>query len=289
MLKRKHEKELEPPPNSIGIVGFKGGVGKTAMTVELSLLMARMKRRPSVIDWDPYNARTSLRILGKDWDIPCGAWNYVAKECDDVRQASLRVKVRREEGGEALELNLSPPTRRYGEITQAIVDALGQPWKKGRVERANELAHFMARLGDVLFNDFQVPSWMGIRSFAEIVNATSRHIIVVVDHFPQSFTQAEHLVKTLFPGKVLLIIVNKVPPALLTGKEGIELIRRARSLKEALGAKAIVIVPFDSRLYDQMAAGVASAAAIARDPDKVKSLRVLKRIVDLIEAEARAI
>ncbi len=286
--RKKKEEELEPPPNSIGVVGFKGGVGKTTIAVELSFLLARRGMTPSLIDWDPYNARASLRILGRGWETECGAWNYVAGECgEEMANLALKVKVRREEGGKPLELFLVPPTKRYGEVTDAIIEALGNPNFPGRARRANTLAKRTAALGDILFNDFQVPSWMGLQAFKEIVNVTSRWLIVVVDHMPQSFRQTEHLAKTLFPGKILALIVNRVPSALLTNpQESKEIMMRAKELQHKIGAKVIAIVPFDAALYDQSTRAGPVLVAASKDPSKIRSLRILNRLLNVIIDEA---
>ncbi len=284
LFRRKKEVKLEPPPNSIGVVGFKGGVGKTTIAVELSFLLARRGMTPSLIDWDPYNARATLRISGRPWEVECGAWNYVAGECpEDKTNIALKVKVRREEGGRPLELFLVPPTRRYAEVTDKVLEALGNPNFPGRAERANKLARRTAALGDILFNDFQVPSWMGLQAFKEIVSVTSRWLIVVVDHMPQSFQQTEHLTKTLFGSNVLALIVNKVPSALLSNpKESKEIMKRAKMLQQSIGAKVIAIVPFDAMLYDQSTKGGPILAAASRDPSKIRSLKILDRLLNVV-------
>ncbi|NPA85507.1 MAG: AAA family ATPase [Crenarchaeota archaeon] len=285
--RKKKEQEIEPPPNSIGIVGFKGGVGKTTIAVELSFLLARRGMTPSLIDWDPYNARATLRIMGKGWETECGAWNYVAGECDENANLPLKVKVRREEGGKPLELFLVPPTRRYGEVTDAILEALGNPNFPGRAERANVLAKRAAAIGDILFNDFQVPSWMGLQAFKEIVNVTSRWLIVVVDHMPQSFKQTEHLAKTLFPGKLLALIINRVPSALLSNpQESKDIMLRVKDLQHKIGAKVIAIVPFDAALYDHSTRSGPVLASASKDPSKIRSLRILNRLLNVIIDEA---
>ncbi|ABU82381.1 MinD/ParA family ATP-binding protein [Ignicoccus hospitalis] len=285
--RKKKSEVLEPPPNSIGVVGFKGGVGKTTIAVELSFLLARRGMTPSLVDWDPYNARASLKILGKGWETECGAWNYVAGECDEKANLSLKVKVRREEGGKPLELFLTPPTKKYGEVSDRIIEALGNPNFPGRAERANALAKKVSVIGDIVFNDFQVPSWMGLQAFKEIVNVTSRWLIVVVDHMPQSFRQTEHLAKTLFPNKILALIVNRVPSALLTNqKDSKEIMTRAKELQSKIGAKVIVIVPFDAALYDQTTRGGPVLVAASKDPSKIRSLRILNRLLNVIIDEA---
>ncbi len=282
--KSKEQKNIEPPPNSIGVVGFKGGVGKTATAIELSFLLARRGMTPSLIDWDPYNARATIRILGNEWEVPCGAWDYVANDCDGGPvKASIRVKVKREEGGKPLNLFMSPPTRTYGAVTDKILEALGNPEYPGRDERANELARYMANVGDIVFNDFQVPSWMGLQAFKEIVDVTSRWLIVVVDHLPQSFQQTEHLTKMLFPNKVLALIVNKVPPALLANpQESKTIMANAKKLQNSIGAKVVAIVPFDAALYDQTTRGAAASISASKDPSKVRSLRILNRLLNVI-------
>lgn len=281
---KEHQEKLEPPPNSIGVVGFKGGVGKTATAIELSFLLARRGMTPSIIDWDPYNARATIRILGSDWNVSCGAWDFVANDCQGgPSQASLRVKVKREEGGKPLNLFLSPPTRSYGAVTDKILDALGNPSFPGRDERANTLAKYMGTVGDLVFNDFQVPSWMGLQAFKEIVDVTSKWLVVVVDHLPQSFQQTEHLAKMLFPNKVLALIVNKVPPALLANpQESKSIMTNAKKLQNSLGAKVVAIVPFDAALYDQSTRGTAASIAASKDPSKVRSLRILNRLLNVI-------
>ncbi|UXD22129.1 hypothetical protein IPA_01995 [Ignicoccus pacificus DSM 13166] len=281
---KKEEKHIEPPPNSIGIVGFKGGVGKTATAIELSFLVARRGMTPSLIDWDPYNARATIRILGSNWEVPCGAWDYVAGDCSKgPSEAAIRVKVKREEGGKPLNLFLSPPTRTYGAVTDKILEALGNPDYPKRAERANELARYMGNIGDIVFNDFQVPSWMGLQAFKEIVDVTSRWLIVVVDHLPQSFQQTEHLTKMLFPNKVLALIVSKVPPALLANpQENKTIMANAKKLQNSIGAKVLAIVPFDAALYDQTTRGAAASVAASKDPSKVRSLRILNRLLNVI-------
>ncbi len=282
--KSKELKKIEPPPNSIGVVGFKGGVGKTAIAVEASFLIARKGMMPSLIDWDPYNARATIRILGDEWNIDCGAWDFTAGDCDNNPvKAVLKVKVKREEGGRHLSLFLSPPTRTYGAVTDKILEALGKPDYPERDERANALAKHMATTGDVLINDFQVPSWMGLKAFKEIVDATSKWLIVVVDHLPQSFQQTEYLAKTLFPNKVLALVVNKVPPALLANpQESKKILVETKRLQSSLGAKVVAILPFDAALYDQSTKGLASSAVVSKDPSKIKSLRLLNRMLNVV-------
>ncbi|ALU12147.1 hypothetical protein EYM_00830 [Ignicoccus islandicus DSM 13165] len=287
LFKRKSKegtKKLEPPPNSIGIVGFKGGVGKTAIAIEMSFLVARKGVFPSLIDWDPYNARATLRILGSDWNVDCGAWDFVAGDCgNDPVKAVIKVKVKREEGGRPLSIFLSPPTRSYGAVTDKILEALGKPNYPERDERANLLAKHMATAGEILINDFQVPSWMGLNAFKEIVDVTSKWLIVVVDHLPQSFQQTEYLAKTLFPGKILALVVNKVPPAMLANpQESKKILLEAKKLQNSLGAKVVAILPFDAALYDQSTKGLVSSAAVSRDPSKVRSLRLLNRLMNVV-------
>ena len=274
-------------PNAIGNSSPKGGIGKTTIQLESGVQLILRGRNVVFIDWDIMSPRLSLRLLRELKSGPSLVKVLIGMM--DVTEAVQEAVITGKRGSVTVHVVPAVTEEDIPDNINRLLEEMNEPSKvvkivtkmKGSVEK-------LAKEYDVVFNDYPVPSWATYYTYQHLLSTTSSWINLLSDSNPnmiQLIAQLHQRYTKNIP--VLGTIINMVRP---TPEELNRAKDYATELCKEVSGRVAMAIPFDGKLYDVFAEGLASPASLNYPPESSPALMLIKRFVDVLEevAEGRS-
>ncbi len=267
--------------NAIGNSSPKGGIGKTTIQLESGVQLIMNGKEVVFIDWDIMSPRLSLRLLRDLGEGPSLVKVLIGEV--DILSAVKETTVSGRRG--SVTINIVPAVTNDdipGNINR-LLEEMNDPTRVVKtVDKMKNAVETLAKRYDVVFNDYPVPSWAAYYTYQRLLSRTSSWLNLLSDSSPNMIKLIGQLHERYTKNiPVLGTIVNMVRPNL-------DEINRAKEyvvdLCQKVDGKIAMVIPFDGKLYDIFAGGLASPASLNYNPESSPALLQIKRFVDYIEA-----
>jgi len=266
--------------NAIGNSSPKGGIGKTTIQLESGVQLIMRGREVVFIDWDIMSPRLSLRLL-RDLGTGPSLVKVLIEEADimsAVREASITGR----RGSITIHVVPAVANDDIPNNINKLLEEMNDPHRVVRmVDKMKGAVETLAKRYDVVFNDYPVPSWAAYYTYQRLLSRTSSWLNLLSDSTPNMIKligQLHHRYTKTIP--VLGTIVNMVRP---TPDEINKAKEYVQELCRDVDGKVAMVVPFDGKLYDVFAGGLASPASLNYAPESSPALLQIKKFVDYME------
>jgi len=267
-------------PNAIGNSSPKGGIGKTTIQLESGVQLVLRGKNVIFIDWDIMSPRLSLRLLKELKSGP--SLVKVLIGLIDITEAVQETVITGKRGSVTVYVVPAVTEEDIPDNINRLLEEMNEPSKvikivtkmKGSVEK-------LAKEYDVVFNDYPVPSWATYYTYQHLLSTTSSWINLLSDSNPnmiQLIAQLHQRYTKNIP--VLGTIINMVRP---TPEELNRAKEYALGLCKEVNGRVAMAIPFDGKLYDVFAEGLASPASLNYPPESSPALMLIKKFVDVLE------
>ncbi len=250
MIFGKREPKIVTPredDKSKGFVSFKGGVGRTMLTIEVGISEAFLRKSNVLfIDWDIFNPRLTQRLFKKMPATGASLVKIIAGEEEELEPAMLHI------GG--VEAFVIPAMTRddivKGNVEKALHKVYGKPEEV--ISLARKIVDKFLKEYDILFNDYPRITWISEAMgffLLNLVRSTSGKLFLVFDPSPWSLEvfESEIFTKYLLEMDFLGLLINMVKP---TNQD----VARVRNLFMPvcirLKASVFSLIPFDPLFYE---------------------------------------
>ncbi|ALU12322.1 hypothetical protein EYM_02425 [Ignicoccus islandicus DSM 13165] len=267
--------------NAIGNSSPKGGIGKTTIQLESGVQLIMRGKEIVFIDWDIMSPRLSLRLL-KDLGEGPSLVKVLIGEVD-ILSAVRETTITGRRG--SVTINVVPAVTNDdipGNINR-LLEEMNDPSKVIQtVDKMKNAVETLAKRYDVVFNDYPVPSWAAYYTYQRLLSRTSSWLNLLSDSSPNMIKLIGQLHERYTKNiPVLGTVVNMVRPNLDEINKAKEYVL---DLCQKVNGRVAMVVPFDGKLYDVFAGGLASPASLNYTPESSPALLQIKRFVDYIEA-----
>ncbi len=266
--------------NTFGNASPKGGIGKTTIQLELGTMLLLEGKSVVFVDWDIMSPRLSLRLLR---EIPPGpSLVKVLLDRVEITEAVREALISGKRGAVRAKVVPAVADDDVPDNLNALLDMMNDVGSlKKLISRMKDSITKLAKEYYVLFNDYPVPSWAAYQVYQKLLGRTSYWVNLLSDPTPNMIQLVGSLHKTYSTGnKILGVVINMVRPTIseiTSAKEN------AEKLCRDVNAYVAIVVPFDGKLYDVFAGGLASPATLNYDPDTSPALRQIMKFKEYIE------
>ena len=282
MIFGKREPKIVTPRNddkSKGFISFKGGVGRTMLTIEIGVSEAFLRRTNVLfIDWDILNPRLTQRLFRRLPTVGVSLVKIIAGDEKEPEPAMVHI-------GD-IEAHVIPAVTR-DDIAKGTVDkALRRIYERPEevIDVARRIVDRLSREYDSLFNDYPAVTWVSEAMgffLLNLIRSTSGRAFLIFDPSPwsQEIFESEMLTKYLLEMNFLGLLVNMVKP---TDRD----VTRVRNLfmPVCIRLKAAVfgLIPFDPLFYEAgvgLNPSVPTCVSVSRYSPNSRASRIIHAMV----------
>ncbi len=250
MIFGKREPKIVPPrqdDKSKGFMSFKGGVGRTMLTIEIGVSEAFLRHSNVLfIDWDILNPRLTQRLFKKLPAVGVSLVKILAGDEREPEPAMVHI-------GD-IEAHVIPAVTRDDIVKGTVDKALRRIYEKPDevIGIAKRIIDKFSKEYDSLLNDYPAISWISEAMgffLLNLIRSTSGRTFIIFDPSPWSLEifESELFTKYLLEMKFLGVLINMVKP---TDRD----VTRVRNLfmPVCIRLKATVfgLIPFDPLFYE---------------------------------------
>jgi MinD-like ATPase involved in chromosome partitioning or flagellar assembly len=267
-------------PNAIGNSSPKGGIGKTTIQLESGVQLTLRGKRVVFIDWDIMSPRLSLRLLKELESGPSLVKVLIGMM--DITEAVRETITSGKRGSITVYVVPAVTNDDIPDNINRLLDEMNEPSKVIKVvDKMKSSVERLSKEYDVVFNDYPVPSWATYYTYQHLLSTTSSWINLLSDSNPNMVNLIAELHRRYTKNiPVLGTIINMVRP---TPEELNKAKEYALSLCKEVNGKVAMTIPFDGKLYDVFAGGLASPASLNYPPESSPALLLIKKFVDVLE------
>jgi cellulose biosynthesis protein BcsQ len=266
--------------NAVGNSSPKGGIGKTTIQLESGVQLIMRGREVVFIDWDIMSPRLSLRLL-RDLGTGPSLVKVLIEEAD-ILSAVREATVSGRRGSITIHIVPAVANDDIPNNINRLLEEMNDPHRVIKmVDKMKSAVETLAQRYDVVFNDYPVPSWAAYYTYQRLLSRTSSWLNLLSDSTPNMIKLIGQLHQRYTKAiPVLGTVVNMVRPTpdeINKAKEYVE------ELCHEVNGRVAMVIPFDGKLYDVFAGGLASPASLNYAPESSPALLQIKRFVDYLE------
>ncbi|UXD22424.1 hypothetical protein IPA_04640 [Ignicoccus pacificus DSM 13166] len=266
--------------NAIGNSSPKGGIGKTTIQLESGVQLIMRGREVVFIDWDIMSPRLSLRLL-RDLGTGPSLVKVLIEEAD-ILSAVREATVSGRRGSITIHIVPAVANDDIPHNINRLLEEMNDPHRVVKmVDKMKNAVETLAKRYDVVFNDYPVPSWAAYYTYQRLLSRTSSWLNLLSDSTPNMIKLIGQLHQRYTKSiPVLGTVVNMVRP---TPDEINKAKEYVQDLCQEVDGRVAMVIPFDGKLYDVFAGGLASPASLNYAPESSPALLQIKRFVDYLE------